>query len=257
MLTLIAESKTMTECADAVDTALLAAHRPVLEPMAAEIMTRLASISPATLARLSKLSPAMTARLRLMIGCFPDKSRGSEAIDAYTGVVFKAFDSATLSDAERRRAASSVRIISSLYGWLKPDDIIKPYRLDFTMPLAPGDTPLASWLKTAVTDRLLADIAATGSADIINLLPGDAARCVDWPGVEAVAKVWKVEFLQVMPGGSTRTPNSNLLKKLRGRLLRRLVADDITTPAALASLVDPSFMPAEASAPSTISFMTT
>jgi len=49
---------------------------------------------------------------------------------AMDGPAYRGFDAKSLSDAQRKDAQSKVRILSGLYGALKPFDAIRPYRLE-------------------------------------------------------------------------------------------------------------------------------
>ncbi len=233
MLVLIAESKTMTACDRPVAADASAAHRPAGEASADAIMATVRDSDATQLAATTKLSAAMVRRLREMAYEFPNKALGSPAIEAYTGVVFKAFAYPTLDAVCRADACRRVRIISSLYGWLRPDDIIKAYRLDFTTPIAPGGKSLAAYRREEVTAQLVATLKESGEDLILNLLPGDAAKLIDWRQIAPIADTVKADFVEVLPGGATRTPNSNRLKTLRGKLLRQIVTDSIDSRDAL------------------------
>ena len=242
MLILIAESKTMTACDRPVDGEVYRSHRPAFEDNANEIMASLSGLSVSELASDAKLSSSMAVKLVRMIHEFPDKTLGAAAIEAFTGVVFKAFDYKTLGDDSRLSTDSRVRIISSLYGWLRPDDIVKPYRLDFTTPLAPDGESFAAYWRPKVTERLIEYLQTTDTQHILNLLPTDAARCIDWRKLTGCAKVLKADFKELQPGGKERTPNAGRLKTLRGRLLRQIIENDITTPESLAELACDDYM---------------
>lgn len=174
-------------------------------------MDSLRDMNADTLLGKVKISLPMVRRLQQMIYEYPDKSHGDMAINAFTGVVFNAFRYTTLSEEARMAACRRVRIISSLYGWLQPDDIIRQYRFDFTNPLAPEGATLASYWKEAVTSRLLQELADANHTDMLNLLPADAARCIDWKQIAQKARVWRADFREMLPAGATRTPNSNRL----------------------------------------------
>lgn len=235
MIILIAESKTMA-AGTAVSADEYAAGRPVTEPQADAIMRQLAGMSVQELSSNVKISVAMARRLQQMILEFGDKTHGRRAIEAYTGVVFKALRPGTLGNADREVLARRVRIISSLYGWLRPHDIVKPYRFDFTTRLAPGKQTFAAYWRDTVTDCLLNEIEQQGSSEVLDLLPGDAARCIDLKRVSAMATVYKADFVEVKTGGELKTPDANRLKTLRGQLLRQIVSEDITDASTLATL---------------------
>lgn len=237
MLTLIAESKTMRACDTHVDAGLATSHTPLYNSEATTIMMSLYSLDLGELAKAVKISTALVAKLRLSISDFPDRSTGCSAIEAFTGVVFKAFDYPTLPEQARCNTTANVRIISSLYGWLRPDDVIKAYRLDFTSHAGPQGETMSTFWRTNVTDALLAELDKTGETEILDLLPGDAAKCIDWKRVKAVAKVAKADFVEPTDGGRLKTPHSGRLKMLRGSLLRQIVCDGIGSFSEVSELV--------------------
>lgn len=236
MLILIAESKTMTRCDRPVDSGLLSERSPLLGQQADHIMDSLRDVPEAELAAKVKISGALAHKLRQMIYEFADKTLGDTAINAFTGVVFKALDYPSLSAEAQSRCCGRVRIISSLYGWLRPLDIVRPYRLDFTTSLAPNGGSFASFLKPSVTSELLKYLNETGCTEILDLMPADAAKCIDAGTVGKEAAIWKVEFREILPGGKSRTPNAGRLKTLRGKLLRQLLETDINDISSLAGL---------------------
>lgn len=254
MLTLIAESKTMETEGYPIDLTRFESHSPVGEETADDVMAHIATLNPPELATVAKLSGKMAAKAIAMAYEFPNKAIGREAIESFTGVVFRSFDYGSLTDADRDIIAKELRIISSLYGYLRPDDIIKPYRLDFTTPLAPGDVAMARYWKKDVTITLVREIKERGVGDILNLLPGDASKSIDWKLVKHFARVWKVDFKELKDGVELRngesdsgaiwrTPASNRLKELRGHLLREIVTRRLTTPRDLLTLETDRLLP--------------
>lgn len=256
MLVLIAESKTMTPCDGIVSPDELAIHTPVFIADAERIMESLRGFSPDQLANAVKISMPMARKLQQMIYEFPNRLAGSKAIDAFTGVVFKSFGYSTLTPEERERTSRNVRIISSLYGWLRPDDVVKAYRFDFTTRLAPEDTTFTAYWRPKVTAALAAELSDDAHEDILNLLPGDAARCIDWNRLPQSVRVWRADFREFAAGGEIwrgdfsedvacgdmRPPNAGRLKTLRGRLLNQIIRNHIHTVAGLLSLEGPGYV---------------
>lgn len=230
----------MAPCDRTVDNAL-PSHAPLFDGEAAEIMRALVGLDNAELCSKIKISPSMVAKLRSMIYEFPNKSTGLRAVEAFTGVVFKAFDYPSLTVSGKRHCIDMVRIISSLYGWLRPDDIIKDYRLDFTVRIAPDGGSLCNWWRQRATAQLLAYLRDTGCTDILDLLPADAAKCIDWKQLPSGIKVWKADFRQV-DGAAVRTPHAGRLKTLRGLLLRQIVTDSVTDLDSLLTLSSDDYM---------------
>lgn len=227
MLILIAESKTMAEVQMEVSAENFAEHSPAGEEQADRIMSSLGELSLPDLIEETGFSRTLATKLRQMIYEFPNKTLGLRTIEAYTGVVFKSLQFRTLHDAAKALCAKDVRIISSLYGVLRPDDIIKPYRLDFTTKAAPDGSALNSYWKKDATIQLARTIRNEGHHELLNLLPGDAAKCIDWKIIRSLCKVWKVDFVEMKEDGLRKTPPANKLKTMRGKLLRQILSENI------------------------------
>lgn len=220
MLILIAESKSMNT---PLPVSQIAGSVPAFAAQADEIMHSLHGLSVSQLSDKLKLGPKNAQRLFDDIFNFPDKSVGINAINAYTGVVFKSFDYKSLSPQGLKNMDSDLRIVSSLYGILNPQDIIKPYRLDFGMKAAPDGKALSAFWKQKLTISLVKHLQDTGDTEVLNLLPLDASKCFDWKLIKNFAQVYIAGFKQYTDGGELRTPTSDHLKRLRGKLLRHIL----------------------------------
>lgn len=263
---LIAESKTMASAEREVSREEFAECRPLFDGIANAIMDSLRDRTPEQLAAEAGITLRLAASLRRMIYEFPNKTTGLRAIEAFTGVVFRQLGVAGYDAGQRAFLQDNVRIVSSLYGWLRPDDIVKPYRFDFKSHVAPlGETLMKYWKKD-VTIALAQELRAKGDTVIIDLLPSDAAKCVDWKLIKRFANVYKVDF-KMYDGAASgmydgtdamKTPNAGRLKELRGRLLDLIIRNGFSSPADIATLESPDFMPDPAGPryPSYLSFVT-
>lgn len=240
MLILAAESKTMA-LPHLLDPGVATSHTPLYEENAAYIMSHLRDIPRPQLAAELKLGEAATRQAAEWVYDFPDKRMGLPAIDAFTGVVFKALDAGSLTPEAKERASRGLRLISSLYGWLHPDDIIKPYRLDFGAKLAPGNKALNAYWKKDVTLALIRYLKENDMAEIVNMLPADASRCIDWKLVKHYARVAIPQF-KTTDGNSLRTPHAGKLKRLRGEMIRDILEQGIDSADALRDLSGDNYM---------------
>ncbi len=235
MLILIAESKTMSNPLPVNDSDAFDNHCPLTQDRVEELISSWRELTVDQLAGAIKISPALARSMKLMIHDFPDKSRMSPAIEAYTGVVFKALDFKSLSEEAKQNAVARVRIISSLYGYMRPDDLIKPYRLDFTTVMTPPAIMMSRYWRETVTRLLFNDLSGEGSTEILDLMPADAAACIDFRQPAGIT-VKKADFKETLDGGRRRTPTANRLKTLRGKLLRHIITNDITDFTSLTSV---------------------
>ncbi len=223
MIVLIAESKTMRLRQPEVSPAQYDAHRPEGESIANEIIWNLRESSATEIMDMLGVSESLAYECRKMIYGFPDKLSGLSAIDAFTGVVFRHLAPNNLDENDIDYAENHMRIVSSLYGILKPSEIIKPYRLDYTAKAAPGDVPLYRFWRQKCTETLLSVLSNAGENEVLDLLPADAARMFDWKAVKNRSEVKTVSFMELVENGKTRTPRANRLKELRGKMLRCII----------------------------------
>ena len=255
---LIAESKTMAATQDEIAKGNFLAHCPLFDGIANAIMESLHGDNVDQLSIRTAITVRLAASLQRMIYEFPNKALGIQAIRAFTGVVFRQLHPDDYDECQTRYLDQNVRIISSLYGWLRPSDIIKPYRFDFKSKVAPGGISLMKYWTKDVTIALIKDLQERGDREIIDLLPADASKCIDWKLVKRFAKVYKVDFKMQTGADERRTPNSGRLKELRGRLLDLIIRRRLTTAAGIATLESPNFMPDPDGSrlPDTLSFLT-
>lgn len=221
MLILIAESKSMSRQIVDVAPSTYARYKPLYESSASDIMGMLSGKSAHQLSQETGLGPKSAEALSRFIYDFPYKNTGLTAIESYAGIVFRNFDFNSLDNAPKEYAIDNIRIISSLYGWLNLTDIIKPYRLDFGMKVARGGGSLMNYWKRHLTVKLIKELQERGDHEVLNLLPMDASKCIDWKIVKNFAKVHIANFRQ-QDGNKLRTPNATRLKELRGKLLRHI-----------------------------------
>lgn len=239
MRILIAESKTMGGCCDTVSPDYISRHRPRLDSLATTLMGQWSEAGADKIVSALKVSPKLAAEFMKMAYEFPNKTTGGMALPAYTGVVFKALDYGSMSQEEQSRALETIDIISSLYGWLRGGDIVKPYRLDFSPRMAPGGIAMSAYLKPLVTPLLMESLEEEGENEVLDLLPSDAAKCVDLALLKSRGvRVAKAEFVMVGDAGRLKTPHSTLLKTLRGKLLREIVCRQIGSIDELASALE-------------------
>lgn len=255
---LIAESKTMSTAQQDITPEEFKVSRPLFDGGANAIMDSLRGHSLEQLSAEAGITMRLAASLQHMIYEFPNKSLGIRAVRAFTGVVSRQLHPVDYDDAQRRFLNDNVRIISSLYGWLRPEDIIKSYRFDFSSHVAPMGETLMKYWKKDVTIALVRELQAKGDSEIIDLLPSDASKCIDWKLVKRFARVHKVDFKTVDGSDRMKTPSAGRLKELRGRLLDVIIRQQIIDPAEIAALESSDFMPAPdgPTFPSYISFIT-
>ncbi|MBV1850838.1 peroxide stress protein YaaA [Catellatospora tritici] len=148
----------------------------------------------------------------------------------YTGVLYDALDLAGLPTTTRRRANRAILIFSGLWGAVRLDDRIPPYRCAMGVKL-PGVGTLTTHWKTPMA-QAMTETAATG---LILDLRSSAYTPAWTPRGETADRTATVRVLHERPDGS-RMVVSHFNKATKGRLVRDLLLDAATprTPAQLA-----------------------
>ena len=142
------------------------------------------------------------------------------AIHAYAGDVYAGFEVRTLDDAAVAFAQDHLRILSGLYGLLRPLDAIRPHRLEMGTRWAPRRKALTDWWGERIGRALGDDLAGEGSGEIVNLASQEywaAIAQAPPPG----ARIITVDFREATADGGTRF-NSFGAKRARGMMARYL-----------------------------------
>lgn len=224
MIILLAESKTFNAASQPRDAESLTT--PAFNSQAQEIIGSLSGLSAASLRQALGLSPTLAARMQGYINEF----NAGESIPvwaAFTGVVFKALDIPSLDEAACGRLRSRLRIISSLYGYLRPDDGIRPYRMEYkSVPPFPGIL-LSTYWRELLADPLREEIEKVGDGIILNLLPADAQACLPLKELRKEYTLVTPSFKEMRPDGTLSTPIAGKLKRMRGLFARMALAEDL------------------------------
>ena len=107
------------------------ATRPALIERTKELSKTTAKLSASKIKSLMHLSDDLAELNRERFKAFdPDSTEGRPAAMAFNGEVYSGLDAPTLSSEDLQWAQQRLRILSGLYGVLRPLDTIQPYRLE-------------------------------------------------------------------------------------------------------------------------------
>ncbi|WP_293762393.1 peroxide stress protein YaaA [uncultured Aquitalea sp.] len=139
----------------------------------AELIDTLRSKSPAEIAKLMSISDALAV---LNVGRYQDwradftPDNAKQAVLAFMGDVYEGLDAASLSEAQLDYLQSRLRILSGLYGALRPLDLMQPYRLEMGTRLHnPRGKNLYEFWGDIVTDALNKRLAEDPVPELVNL----------------------------------------------------------------------------------------
>ncbi|MBS0044234.1 peroxide stress protein YaaA [Shewanella sp. M16] len=139
-------------------------------------------LTPTDIATLMKVSDKIAGLNAARFGEWqPDFSldNAKQAIFAFRGDVYTGFDADTLSEDEIARTQSQLRILSGLYGLLRPLDLIMPYRLEMGTALSnPKGKNLYEFWGETLTQAVNETLAETNSDIIVNLASNEYFKAI-------------------------------------------------------------------------------
>lgn len=98
----------------------------------------------------------------------------------FNGDVYLGLDAKTLSPAQMKYAQEHLRILSGLYGVLKPMDIIQPYRLEMGVRMQnPRGKNLYEFWGSRISKSLMKDLEDDKTKAIVNLASNEYFKAVD------------------------------------------------------------------------------
>lgn len=159
----------------------------------------------------------------------PDNAR--QAILAFKGDVYTGLQAGTFSEADFDYAQRHLRMLSGLYGVLRPLDLMQPYRLEMGIKLenARGGDLYTFW-GDIITHTLNEALAAQGDNLLINLASDEYFKAVRPARLNA--KIIKPVFLDEKNGKFKVI--SFYAKKARGLMSRYVIENRLTLPEQLA-----------------------
>lgn len=186
MLILISPAKTL----DFDTPPVVSAHtEPQFLPQSRELIKVLRDKSPADIAGLMKISSKLADLNYARYGAFSEPftpANAKQALLAFRGDVYTGLDADGFSRADFNFAQKHLRILSGLYGLLRPLDLIQPYRLEMGTRLATdrGRDLYAFW-GDRLTTALASELAGKRQALLVNLASNEYFAAIDPEGVRA------------------------------------------------------------------------
>ena len=148
----------------------------------------------------------------------------AQAIGIFNGEVYRGFDALSLNETELNEAQNTIRILSGLYGVIKPLDLIYPYRLEMgtTWAITPKKKGLYKYWGSKISTLLNEE----ESDVIVNLASNEYFKAADLKSVKArvIVPTFKDfkngEYKMIMV----------FAKQSRGRMARYILDNKIINP---------------------------
>ncbi|MFV0574342.1 MAG: peroxide stress protein YaaA [Vibrio sp.] len=202
---------------------------PTLTKHSEELIKVCRKLSPSDISSLMKVSDKIAglnvARFEQWSSEFSfDNAR--QAIFAFKGDVYTGLEAESLTEDELDYAQSHLRMLSGLYGLLKPLDLMQPYRLEMGTKLdnTRGANLYQFW-GDIITDEVNAALKAQGDDALVNLASNEYFKSVKAKNVKG--QIITPVFKDCKNG--TYKIISFYAKKARGMMARYIIENKINT----------------------------
>jgi cytoplasmic iron level regulating protein YaaA (DUF328/UPF0246 family) len=253
MIIVLSPAKTLDYESPYVD---VATSLPQFIPQAEILANKLRRMSVKRLGSMMSISPALaalnSARFKDWQTEFTDDN-SRPALFAFKGDVYLGLDAATLSADELQYAQEHLRVLSGLYGVLRPLDRMQPYRLEMgrKLPVRSAKNLYQFW-DGQITEAINSDLAAAESEILVNLASNEYFNAIKPKQLNAtvltpVFKDWKNGTYKII---------SFFAKKARGLMARHIIQNRISDREGLATFTSNGYAyDPESSTDTTLTFL--
>ena len=151
------------------------------------------------------------------------KINSRQAVYAFSGDVYRGLDAYSIDTNKIEFMDSTVRIISGLYGIIKPLDLIQPYRLEMGTKLSfDSNKNLYDFWREKITNQLNSELSE--NEPVLNLASNEYFKAIDTKVIKS--DVYSANFKQ-LKNGEYKTI-AIFSKKARGMMTRFIIDNKIT-----------------------------
>ena len=212
--------------------------KPIFADQALKINNTIKNLSAPDLSSLMNISPKLSELNWSRNQDFQKiDSKDKEAIFAFNGDVYDGIDANTINTSNHEKLQNSLRILSGLYGILKPFDKIKAYRLEMGTKISiNGSKNLYDFWKENVTKSLVNEVNENDI--IVNLASNEYFSVIDQSLISNTIvnpqfKDFKNGKLKII---------SFYAKKARGLMTRFLIDNEINSLSDIESFNSSGYM---------------
>ncbi|HHB80859.1 MAG TPA: peroxide stress protein YaaA [Aliiroseovarius sp.] len=143
-----------------------------------------ARLSPQGLEKLMHISPKLGALNAQRFRAFPDGQGAKPAVEMFSGDTYVGLEARSLDPDELAYAQDHLRILSGLYGLLRPLDLIQPHRLEMGSRLTnPRGRNLYEFWGDRIALALAEQAAQLGSKTLLNCASGEYFKAANRPAL--------------------------------------------------------------------------
>ena len=207
--------------------------KPAMLKSASELIEVAKGLSHSELAKLMKISDKLVVENRQRYQDFSTpftKKNARQAALAFVGDTYLGLDAGSLKADDYDYAQEHLRILSGLYGLLRPFDLMQAYRLEMGTRLKTNKgKDLYEFWDEKITRALNKSLEKSGSKYLLNCASNEYIKAVQ-PGALKAVIITPV-FKQVKNGEARML--GMMAKRARGSMARFVIENRITEPAQL------------------------
>ncbi len=209
--------------------------QPKFADDAAQLVKSARKLSRTELQRLMKLSDSLTDLNYQRFKGYsftPGPDQVKQAIMAFAGDTYTGLDAATLDDDDLAYAQDHLRIISGLYGLLRPLDMIQPYRLEMGRRLNnPRGADLYEFWDNRLAEAIDEIVDSHPAKVVVNVASNEYFKAARAKAMQA--RIITPVFKEIK-NGEARVLGL-FAKRARGSLARYMIQNRIEDPEGLKS----------------------
>lgn len=227
MITVISTAKTM----DFESKELSFSSKPIFHSESESLVNRCKALTLEQIKGLMSVSDKIARTNYTRFQMFYDNTTPEkQAIYTYNGDVYNGIQTNSFDAEDIKYAQSSIRILSGLYGILRPMDLIKPYRLEMGARLEVNQQKgLYQFWRNKITSHIIKELESHKEKIIINLASNEYSSVIDRNNtscqiIDIVFKETKNNKTKIVPIKS---------KRARGVMTNFIIKEKITNPESL------------------------
>lgn len=167
-----------------------------------------------------------------------EAARGRQAVFAFRGDAYLGLDADSLSGGDIDYAQDHLRILSGLYGLLRPRDMIQAYRLEMGSKLRnPRGRDLYAWWRDDLVDAVNRSFNGAAQPILVNLASKEYFGAID--ADRLTARVVTPQFKEIKEGAPRII--SFFAKKARGMMTRFIIQNRIEDPEGLKDFTEAGY----------------
>jgi cytoplasmic iron level regulating protein YaaA (DUF328/UPF0246 family) len=212
-----------------VDCSHIAASQHLFQDESAHLVSKLAKLSVGQIMKLMSVSQDIADLnfKRFQAWSLPFNTGNSKPAGIiFTGAAYQKLDYSTLSKKEMEIGQEKLRILSGLYGLLRPLDLIQPYRLEMgtAFKVSPKVTNIYKYWADKLRDRLQEELHVSGAKVLVNAASNEYSKALQLDKFDT--KIVTTVFKDRSKTGEYKM-NMQFAKQSRGAMARFIIQNNL------------------------------